>query len=184
VRGLTALFLLQHSRAATRVAASGEIVTLERQDRARWNAELIGEGLALLAKSALLGGEPGPYEVQARIAAEHARARDAAATDWLAIESLYVRLAELNPSPVVTLNRAVATAQVRGPAAALALIEPLESQLAGYFHYYGAKGALLSELGRAAEARAAWTRALALSPTLQEAAYIRERLDQLAREPA
>jgi RNA polymerase sigma-70 factor (ECF subfamily) len=180
VRGLTALFVLQHSRAGARLAPNGELVTLDRQDRARWDAGLIGEGLALLEKGPLLGGEPGPYELQARIAAEHARARDAAATDWAAIDALYARLEQLQPSPVVTLNRAVATAKVSGPAAALALIEPLASELARYFHYHGARGALLRELGRAAEARAAWTRALALAPTLQEAAYIREQLDTLA----
>jgi RNA polymerase sigma-70 factor (ECF subfamily) len=188
VRGLAALFLLQHSRAAARVGPRGALITLERQDRAAWSQELIGEGLALLDKARALGGDAGAYELQACIAAVHARARQAAETDWSEIERLYARLELVQPSPVVTLNRAVAVARVKGPADALALIEPLEPHCERYFYYYGAKGALLRELGRSAEAREAWAKALTLSHTVQEAAYIREQIDGLdgdasARDP-
>lgn len=180
VMGLVALMALQHARTAARFSAAGEIVLLADQDRTRWSAPLIGEGLALLDK-ALRHRRPGPYQAQAAIAALHARARRAADTDWAEIAVLYTILERLTPSPVITLNRAVAVAQVDGPAAALALIEPLADALAGYFYFFGVRGGLLQQLGRTTEARAAFTRAISLANSAAEAAHIRLHLDQLER---
>jgi len=176
--GLLALVLLQHARAAARLDADGAIVLLEDQDRARWDRRAIAEGLALLEK-AMRHRRPGPYQVQAAIAALHDRAPNAAATDWAEIDTLYAALERLTPSPVVTLNRAVAVAKLRGPADALALIEPLAPKLSGYFHFFGVRGALLADLGRRDEARAAFDRAIALANTAAEAAHIRMHLDRL-----
>jgi len=125
---------------------------------------------------------PGPYQVQAAIAALHARAVRPEATDWAQIELLYATLERLQPSPVVTLNRAVAVSKLDRPAAALALIEPLAGQLSGYFNFHGVKGAFLAQLGRAEEARAAFTHAIALANTAAEAAHIRMHLDRLMAE--
>src|SRR6185436_3553747 len=125
---------------------------------------------------------PGPYQVQAAIAALHARAKRAADTDWAEIDLLYATLETLQPSPVVTLNRAVAVAKLRGPEAALAMIEPLAQSLSGYFHFFGVKGGLLLRLGRGAEARIAFDRAIALANTTAEAAHIRLHIDRLIRE--
>lgn len=180
VMGLVALMALQHARTAARFSAAGEIVLLADQDRTRWSAPLIGEGLALLDK-ALRHRRPGPYQAQAAIAALHARARRAADTDWAEIAVLYTILERLTPSPVITLNRAVAVAQVDGPAAALALIEPLADALAGYFYFFGVRGGLLQQLGRTTEARAAFTQAISLASSAAEAAHIRMHLDQLER---
>ena len=112
----------------------------------------------------------------------HARAACYEDTDWAEIERLYATLEIATPSPIVTLNRSVAVAKVRGPAVALALIEPLAEPLAGYFHYFGVKGALLTQLGRVAEARVAFERAIALAKTPAEAAHIRQHLDRLIEE--
>jgi RNA polymerase sigma-70 factor (ECF subfamily) len=181
VMGLTALLLLQHSRAPGRLDANGSIVLLEDQDRRLWDHKLIAEGLALLDK-AIRHQSPGPYQVQAAIAALHAKADRPFDTDWAQIDLLYATLERLQPSPVVTLNRAVAVAKVRGAAAALAMVEPLAPQLSGYFHFFGVKGALLQQLGRAEEARVAFNQAIALASTAAEAAHIRSQLDRLAKE--
>ena len=178
IMGLLALLLLQHARAPARFDAGGGVVLLEMQDRALWDRTTIAEGLALVEK-AMRHRRPGPYQTQAAIAALHAQARDAAATDWAGIERLYAALEQMQPSPVVTLNRAVAVSKVSGPEAALAMIEPLEAALGGYFYLHGLRGALLGELGRDAEARDAFGRAIALANTPAEAAHIRDRLDQL-----
>jgi RNA polymerase sigma-70 factor, ECF subfamily len=180
IMGLTALLLLQHARAPARLDAEGGIVLLEDQDRRLWNRGMIAEGLALVEK-ALRYRRPGPYQVQAAIAAVHARAERPEDTDWKEIDLLYARLEQLQPSPVVTLNRAVAVSKVRGPAAALAMIEPLGKQLSGYVYFFGVKGALLAQLGRAEEARAAFGRAIALAHTPAEAAHIRMRLDAISK---
>jgi RNA polymerase sigma-70 factor (ECF subfamily) len=127
---------------------------------------------------------PGPYQVQAAIAALHARAEKPEDTDWAEIDLLYATLERMQPSPVVTLNRAVAVAKVRGPAAALAMIEPLEPRLAGYFHYFGVKGAFLLQLGHSGEARVAFNQAIALANTTAEAAHIRLHLDRLMKDAA
>ena len=181
IMGLMALLLLQHARAPARFDANGSVVLLEDQDRTLWNREMIAEGLALIDK-AMRHQRPGPYQVQAAVAALHARARRAEDTDWAQIDLLYATLERLQPSPVITLNRAVAVAKVRGPAAALAMIEPLGSRLSGYFHFFGVKGALLQQLGRAEEARIAFDQAIALAKTAAEAAHIRMQLDRLVKD--
>ena len=183
VMGLAALMLLQQARAAARFDDDGNIVLLEDQDRSRWNPKRIAEGLALIDK-AMRHRRPGPYQVQAAIAALHARARQAEDTDWAQIDLLYANLERLQPSPVVTLNRAVAVNKIRGPAAALAMIEPLDDRLASYFYFHGVKGALLQQLDRRAEARKAFDRAISLAHTPAEAAHIRQHLDHLDKERA
>jgi RNA polymerase sigma-70 factor (ECF subfamily) len=180
IMGLLALLLLQHARTSARLDADGAIVLLEDQDRSLWDRQAINEGVALLDK-AMRHRRPGAYQVQAAIAALHDRAATAAATDWSEIDTLYSTLERLTPSPVVTLNRAVAIAKLRGPAEALALIEPLAPKLSGYFHFFGVRGALLAQLGRNDEARAAFDRAIGLANTAVEAAHIRMHLDRLAR---
>jgi RNA polymerase sigma-70 factor (ECF subfamily) len=181
IMGLTALCLLQHARTPARLDADGAIILLDDQDRMLWNREMIAEGLALVDK-ALRHRNPGPYQVQAAIAALHARAARPEDTDWAQIDLLYATLETLQPSPVVTLNRAVAVAKVRGAEAGLAMIEPLGNRLSGYFHYFGVKGGLLLQLGRAEEARVAFDRAIALANTAAEAAHIRQHLDRLMRD--
>jgi RNA polymerase sigma-70 factor (ECF subfamily) len=178
IMGLAALLMLQHARSAARLDADGNIVLLDDQDRGLWNRALIDEGRALLEK-AMRHRRPGPYQIQAAIAAVHCRAARPEDTDWSEIEQLYGALERHQPSPVITLNRAVAVCKVRGPAAALAVIEPLAAPLAGYFHFHGIKGWLLKELGRADEARAAFDRAIALANTPAEAVQIRQHLDRL-----
>ena len=181
IMGLTALLLLHHSRAAARFDADGQAILLEDQDRSLWDQEAIGEGLALIDK-AMRHRRPGPYQVQAAIAALHARAEQAAETDWAGIEQLYGALEIMKPSPVITLNRAVAVSKARGPAEALAMIEPLAEPLAGYFYWHGTRGALLLQLGRDGEARQAFDRAIALANTAAEAAHIRGQIDRLTAE--
>ena len=181
VMGLTALMLLQHSRMPARFDANGSIVLLEEQDRSLWNQQMINEGLALVDK-AFRHRTIGPYQLQSAIAALHARAKKAEDTDWHEIEVLYGMLEQIQPSPVVTLNRSVAVSKVRGPEAALELIEPLAEQLAGYFHFHGVRGAYFMQLGRNAEAREAFDQAISLANTPQEAAHIRMHLDRLKKE--
>jgi RNA polymerase sigma-70 factor (ECF subfamily) len=181
VMGLNALLLLQHARAEARLDADGNVVLLDDQDRSLWNREAIAEGLALIDK-ALRHRRPGPYQVQAAIAGVHAHAARAEDTDWSEIDQLYAVLERLQPSPVVTLNHAVAAAKVRGPAAALEMIEPLAAPLGGYFYFFGVKGALLMQLDRPEEARVAFDRAIALANTAAEAAHIRLHLDRLTKE--
>ncbi|KQV56936.1 MULTISPECIES: RNA polymerase sigma factor [unclassified Caulobacter] len=179
--GLTALLLIQHARSDARFDADGNAILLEDQDRGLWNRKMIGEGLALIDK-AMLKRAPGPYQVQAAIAALHARAAKPEDTDWVEIDQLYAVLERMQPSPVVTLNRAVAVAKVRGPAAALEMIEPLATRLDGYFHFHGARGAFLLQAGRQAEARQAFDRAISLANTAAEAANIRQYLDRVSAD--
>ena len=179
IMGLTSLLLLQHARAAARFDADGAAVLLEDQDRTRWNAKQIAEGLALIDK-AVRHRRPGPYQVQAAIAAIHARAKTFRDTDWQEIDLLYGTLERMQPSPVVSLNRAVAVSKARGPEAALAMIEPLAAKLGSYFYFHGARGAFLQELGRKDEARIAFDRAIALANTPAEASHIRMQIDRLA----
>lgn len=179
VMGLAALMLLQHARAPARFDAEGNVILLEDQDRSLWNARMIAEGLALVDK-AMRHRRPGAYQLQAAIAALHARARRAEDTDWAQIDLLYGALERMQPSPVVTLNRAVAVSRARGPAEALAMVEPLAAKLSGYFYFHGARGAFLLELGRQEEARAAFDHAIALATTPAEATHIRQQLDRLA----
>jgi RNA polymerase sigma-70 factor (ECF subfamily) len=181
IMGLTALLLLQHARAAARFDADGSLVLLDDQDRSLWNQKLIAEGLALIDK-AMRHRASGPYQIQAAIAALHARAVTPEETDWVQIDLLYGALEIMQPSPVVTLNRAVAVSKVRGPQAALDMIEPLSARLQNYFHYFGVKGAFLMQLNRNDEARVAFDRAIALANTTAEAAHIRMHLDRLVRD--
>jgi RNA polymerase sigma-70 factor (ECF subfamily) len=183
VMALLALLLQQHARAAARFDAEGEIILLEDQDRTRWDGKAIAEGLALIDK-AMRHNRPGPYQVQAALAATHARAARAEDTDWAQIDHLYAALERMQPSPVISLNRAVAVAKLQGPEAALAMLVPLEEALSGYFHYFGVRGALLMQLDRPAEARAAFDRAIALAGSPAEAAHIRHHLDRLAAKKA
>jgi len=183
IMGLTALLLLQHARAAARFDATGELILLEDQDRTLWNQTMITEGLALIDK-AMRHRRSGPYQIQAAIAALHARAEKPEDTDWQQIDLLYGALELVQPSPVVTLNRAVAVSKVKGAEAALEMIEPLAPRLANYFHFFGVRGAFLMQLGRNDEARVAFDRAIALANTSAEAAHIRKHLDRLMRDNA
>ncbi|HEX4711930.1 RNA polymerase sigma factor [Phenylobacterium sp.] len=183
IMGLVALMLLKHARAPARFDADGAIVLLEDQDRGLWDRQLIGEGLALIDK-AIRHRKPGPYQVQAAIDALHARADRPEDTDWAQIDALYASLEILAPSPVVTLNRAVAVSKARGPGEALAMIEPLSAALGGYFYFFGARGAFLLQLGREAEARQAFDRAIALANTAAEASHIRLQIDRLTADAA
>jgi RNA polymerase sigma-70 factor (ECF subfamily) len=183
IMGLLALILLQHARAPARFDANGAAMLLDDQDRALWDRRLITEGVALIDK-AVRHGRPGPYQVQAAIAALHARALRPEDTDWAEIDLLYGTLERMTPSPVVSLNRAVAVSRLRGPADALAMIEPLAPKLGGYFYFHGARGAFLKQLGRAQEARTAFDRAIALANTPAEAAHIRLEIDRLAEAGA
>jgi RNA polymerase sigma-70 factor (ECF subfamily) len=157
------------------------LVLLDDQDRSLWNQKLIAEGLALIDK-AIRHRRSGPYQVQAAIAALHAGAAKPEDTDWAQIDLLYGTLEIMQPSPVVTLNRAVAVSKVRGPDAALEMIEPLGERLSNYFHFFGVRGAFLMQLGRNDEARVAFDRAIALANTSTEAAHIRMHLDRLMRD--
>jgi RNA polymerase sigma-70 factor, ECF subfamily len=179
VFGLLALMLLHRSRAPARFDANGEIVLLEEQDRSRWNRKLIDEGRLLLERASFYQ-DPGPYQLQAAIAALHARAIRPEDTLWREIDSLYQALEALQPSPVVTLNRAVAVWKLRGPAAALEMIDPLRTELDAYFYWHGLRGTLLKELDRLDEARDALNRAIALANSVEEAKLIRGELDGLA----
>jgi len=181
IMGLLALMLLQHARARARLDAENNIVLLEDQDRGLWDYGLIAEGLALIEK-AIRHRDIGSYQIQAAIAAVHSQATVGADTNWAEIDRLYEILEVLQPSPVVTLNRSVAVARVRGPADALAMIEPLASKLDGYFYFFGVRGALLTQLGRSDEARVAFNRAIALANTAAEAAHIRLHLDRLQKD--
>jgi RNA polymerase sigma-70 factor, ECF subfamily len=179
VFGLLALMLLQQSRAPARFDTNGEIVLLEEQDRSRWNRTLIDEGRLLLERASVCQN-PGPYQLQAAIAALHARASRPEDTSWKEIDSLYQVLEALQPSPVVTLNRAVAVWKLQGPEAALEMIEPLKGELDAYFYWHGLRGTLLKQLHRFDEARDALNRAIALANSVAEAKLVRRELDSLA----
>jgi len=168
---------IQASRAGARVGPSGEPVLLLDQDRGRWNHLLIRRGLAALERAEALGGALGPYALQATIAACHARARTAAETDWTRIAALYSVLAQLTPSPVVDLNRAVAVAMAFGPAAGLELVDALTSEpsLKDYHLLPSVRGDLLFKLGRFDEARAEFERAAALTRNARERDLLVER---------
>ena len=179
-RGLLALMLLQHSRRAARADHSGTLITLEEQDRSDWDGDLIEEGLSVL-DWALRRHRPGPYQVQAAIAACHSSAPTAAATDWPQIALLYGRLVELVPSPVVELNLAVAVAMTEGPAAGLARVDRLAASgaLAGYHLLPATRADLLRRLGRSGEAAAAYQEALALTVNESERSYLQRRLSEV-----
>ncbi|OLE28778.1 MAG: RNA polymerase subunit sigma-24 [Actinobacteria bacterium 13_1_20CM_3_71_11] len=177
VHGLVALLEIQASRSAARVGPSGEPVLLYEQDRGRWNQLLIRRGLAALDRAEALGGAPGPYLLQAAIAACHARARTPEETDWVRIAALYQALALRTPSPVVELNRAVAVGMAYGPAQALPIVDALSAEpaLANYHLLPAVRGDLLVKLGRGAEARTEFERAATLTRNARERTLLLDR---------
>jgi RNA polymerase sigma-70 factor (ECF subfamily) len=183
--GLLALMLLQHSRRDARVDGNGELVLLEDQDRSRWNQEGIGEGLGVLEAARSLG-RPGPYQVQAAIAAEHARAPLADATDWPAIVAHYQALLRLQPSPVVALNLAVAVAMADGPQAGLALVEQLgaSGSLERYHLFHSTRADLLRRLNRGREAADSYHRALEFATNPAERRFLERRVRQTTPDPS
>jgi RNA polymerase sigma-70 factor, ECF subfamily len=181
VAGLLALMLLTEARRAARVSASGELVTLDDQDRGAWDAALIAEGHVLvrerLTAVATGQGPPGRYQILAAINAVHTSARDVRDTDWSQVVALYDQLVRIDPSPIVALNRAVAVAELDGPDVALAEVDRLD--LDGYHAYHATRADLLRRLGRSAEARTAYERAIELAGNTAEVAYLSRRRDQL-----
>jgi RNA polymerase sigma-70 factor, ECF subfamily len=179
--GLLALMVLHNARSTTRVDAVGDLVTLEDQDRTLWDTTAIGEASAVLDAAVRLR-HPGPYQVMAAIAASHASAPNADATDWAEIAVLYGRLSQMIPSPVIALNRAVAVAMADGPAAGLRLVEQLEQSgaLSGYYLLPATQADLLRRLGRSDEAAAAYRQALELAPTDAERRYLTRRLGEIS----
>ena len=175
--GLRALMLLQHARRAARIDAAGELVVLGEQDRALWDRDSIGAGRRALERAMALR-RPGPYQLQAAIASLHTEPE----TDWLQIALLYGRLAELQPSPVVELNRAVAVAESGELERALALVDGLDS-LDGYYLLHSTRAGLLRRLGRHADAQAAYRRAFELAPTEVERRFLERRLCEVAASP-
>jgi RNA polymerase sigma-70 factor (ECF subfamily) len=184
IMGLLSLMLLHESRRAARTSPAGELILLENQDRSLWNREQIAEGVALLEKAL---GDPGKsrrfgaYTLQAAIAAVHAEAESAAATDWRQIVALYNQLVRIHPSPVAHLNRAVAIAMRDGPEAGLAHIDAVleHGELANYYLAHSARAEMYRRLGRTAEARASYERALALTQQEPERQFLQERIRQL-----
>ncbi len=184
VAGLLALMLLVDARREARTGPDGHLVLLDEQDRSRWNRAFIEEGRRLVV-TALQGGPPGPYALQAAIAAVHDEAADVATTDWAQVVALYDVLADVAPSPVVALNRAVAVAMRDGPAAGLELLDALaaDERLHGYHLLPAARADLLRRLGRHDEAAAAYEEALALVGNAAERAYLARRLKEVGRPP-
>jgi predicted RNA polymerase sigma factor len=176
--GLSALMELQASRARARVGPDGEPILLLDQDRSRWDWMLVGRGLAALERAYAAGGAVGTYTLQAAIAACHSRARAAEGTDWVSIVAIYDGLAQVAPSPVVELNRAVAVGMAFGPAQALRLVDDLadEPALSGYHLLPTVRGDLLEKLGRLADARAEFERALTLTQNARERSVLLERM--------
>ncbi|MET9890391.1 RNA polymerase sigma factor [Streptomyces sp. NPDC006465] len=179
VAGLLALMLLTEARRPARVSPSGELVALGEQDRGAWDAALIAEGHRLV-RERLAGGErPGRYQILAAINAVHTSARDVRDTDWSQVLALYDQLVRLDPSPIVALNRAIAVAEIDGPQVALALVDRLADELAGYHAYHATRADLLRRLGRSREARTAYDRAVGLAGNTAETACLTRRRDQL-----
>src|SRR5204862_8199753 len=177
VHGLVALMEIQASRSMARLGPSGEPILLLDQNRARWDQLLIGRGLTALERAETLGGALGPYALQAAIAACHTRARTADETDWTRIAALYDALAQLTPSPVVELNRAVAVAMAFGPASGLELVDALRSEpsLKAYHLLPSVRGDLLAKLGRLGEAGAEFERAASMTRNARERQLLLER---------
>jgi len=176
--GLVALMLLHHSRRDTRLSPEGDLVLLEEQDRSRWDHDMIDEGLTVLDR-ALGEREPGPYQVQAAIAALHAQAPRAEDTDWPEIAGLYGALGRMTPTPVVALNHAVAVAMADGPDRGLGMVDSLEKELGGYYLFHAARADLLRRMDRRSEAASAYRRALDLATNDTERAYLERRLAEM-----
>jgi RNA polymerase sigma-70 factor (ECF subfamily) len=179
VAGLLALMLLTEARRTARVSGSGELVTLDEQDRGSWDAALIAEGHQLVRERLAAAVAPGRYQILAAINAVHTYARDVRDTDWSQIVALYNQLVRLDPSPIVALNRAIAVAELDGPEVALAAIDRLDEKLAGYHAYHVARADLLRRLGRSQESRTAYGKAIELAGNTAEIAYLTRRRDQL-----
>jgi RNA polymerase sigma-70 factor, ECF subfamily len=183
VAGLLALMLLTDARRRARVSRTGELVTLDEQDRGAWDRTLIAEGHALVRErldTVAAGASPGRYQLLAAINAVHTAAPSARDTDWSQIVALYDRLALLDPSPIVRLNRAVAIAEIDDPGVALAEVDRLAEALDGYHAFHAARADLLRRHGRSAEARAAYDRAIELAGNPAERTYLTRRRDQLS----
>jgi RNA polymerase sigma-70 factor (ECF subfamily) len=180
VAGLLALMLLTEARRTTRVSASGELVPLDEQDRAAWDAALVAEGHRLVRERLASGVAPGRYQILAAINAVHTSAREWRDTDWLQVVALYDQLVCFDPSPIIVLNRAIAVAEVDGPEVALAAIDPLEDDLAGYHAYHATRAELLRRLGRGEKSRAAYDKAIELAGNTAETAYLTRRRNLLA----
>jgi len=183
-RGLLSVMLLHNARRAARLDSDGDLVTLEDQDRRLWDRTAIDEGCAVLDQAIRLR-LPGPYQLLAAIAACHATAPSSEETDWIEISALYGRLEEINPSPVVALNRAVAVAMADGPSVGLSLIDEIERSgaLRGYYLLPATRADLLRRLGRGSAARAAYQEALGLAPTDAERRYLTRRLTDVSEDP-
>jgi RNA polymerase sigma-70 factor, ECF subfamily len=179
VAGLLALMLLIEARRAARVSASGELVTLDQQDRGAWDAALIAEGHQLVRERLAAGLAPGRYQILAAINAVHTSARDVRDTDWSQVVALYDQLVHLDPSPIIALNRAIAVAELDGPEVALAAVNRLEDRLAGYHAYHATRAELLRRLGRSQQSRAAYDKAIELAGNTAETASLTRRRDQL-----
>ena len=182
VAGLLALMLLTEARRSARVSAGGDLVPLAEQDRGAWDATLIAEGHRLVRErlaAAAAGVAPGRYQILAAVNAVHTSARDMRDTDWSQILALYDQLVRLDRSPIIALNRAIAVAELDGPDVALATVDRLDDQLAGYHAYHATRADLLRRLGRSQESRAAYDRAIDLAGNTAEIAYLTRRRDQL-----
>ncbi|WP_062347617.1 RNA polymerase sigma factor [Herbidospora yilanensis] len=180
VAGLLALMLLIEARRAARLSRTGELVTLDEQDRGAWDAGLVAEGHRLVRERLATGEPPGRYQILAAINAVHTSARDVRDTDWSQIVALYDQLVRLDRSPVVALNRAVAVAELDGPDVALAAVDRLGGDLAGYCPFHATRADLLRRLGRSGESRAAYDRAIELAGNSAEIAALTRRRDRLA----
>ncbi|HEY8474823.1 MAG TPA: sigma-70 family RNA polymerase sigma factor [Natronosporangium sp.] len=180
VAGLLALMLLTEARRAARVSASGELVTLDQQDRGAWDQAMIAEGHRLVRERLATGQPPGRYQLLAAINAVHTSARDVRDTDWAQIVALYDQLVRIDPSPIVALNRAVAVAELDGPEVALSIVDRLADQLDAYHAFHATRAELLRRLGRSGQSREAYDRAIELAGNTAETAYLTRRRDQLA----
>jgi RNA polymerase sigma-70 factor (ECF subfamily) len=179
VAGLLALMLLTEARRTARVSTSGELVTLDEQDRGAWDAALIAEGHQLVRERLAAGVAPGRYQILAAINAVHTSARDVRDTDWSQVVALYDQLVRIDPSPIIALNQAIAVAELDGPEVALAAVDRLEDKLAGYHAYHATRADLLRRLGRSRQSRAAYDKAIELAGNTAQTAYLTRRRDQL-----
>ncbi|MGI8613958.1 MAG: RNA polymerase sigma factor [Nocardioidaceae bacterium] len=179
VAGLLALMLLTEARRTTRVSASGELVTLDEQDRGAWDAALVAEGHRLVRERLAAGGAPGRYQILAAINAVHTSAREARDTDWSQVLALYDQLVRLDSSAIIALNRAIAVAELDGPQVALVAVDRLQDKLAGYHAYHATRADLLRRMGCSHKSRAAYDKAIELAGNTAETAYLTRRRDQL-----
>jgi RNA polymerase sigma-70 factor, ECF subfamily len=179
VAGLLGLMLLIEARRPARVSASGELVTLDEQDRGAWDTALIAEGHRLVRERLAARVAPGRYQILAAINAVHTSARDIRDTDWSQVVALYDQLVRIDPSPIVALNRAIAVGELDGPGVALAVVDRLADQLAGYHAYHATRADLLRRLGRSQQSRAAYDKAIELAGNTAETAVLTRRRDEL-----